>query len=92
MLPAVKDYLLKTEHEIKLADIAEVSVQRLYKAVDELQYGQFILHTRVISHILKNAISSIQQRIAIRYCQVFCSQEASLPQGKALGCMQHNDM
>ena len=42
-------YLLKAEHEIKLADIAEISVQCLHQAVNELQNGQLVLQVRIIN-------------------------------------------
>ena len=37
-------HLLEAEHEIKLTDIAKVSVQRLNQAMDELQDCQLVLH------------------------------------------------
>lgn len=47
-------YLLKAEHEVKLADIAEISVQCLHQAVNELQNGQLVLQVRTITldHLL----------------------------------------
>ena len=46
----MRAYLLEAEHEIKLTDIAKVSVERLHKAMDEFQYCQLVLRaTDVLS-------------------------------------------
>ena len=55
-------YLLKAEHEVKLADIAKISVQCLHQAVNELQNGQLVLQVRTITldHLLRDCMCSGQ--------------------------------
>jgi hypothetical protein len=39
---------LQIEHQVQLTDIAEISIERLHQAVNELQYSQLVLHREAI--------------------------------------------
>jgi len=60
----LKGYLLKAEHEIKLTDITEVSVQRLHQAMNEFQYCQLILQATDISSTSLNGPMDSHFRIS----------------------------
>jgi len=60
----MKGYLLEAEHEIKLTDITEVSVQRLHQAMNEFKYCQLILQATDISSTSLNGLMDSHFRIS----------------------------
>ncbi len=68
------NYLVKIEHQIQLADIAEVMVQNLHKQVDRLEIRQLVV-SHVNTHAeVKPSIPPVDDLVRFelrKYSQIF---------------------